>query len=113
MGEQFSEPAPNVIESTEGFSVKVLGRTGLRYTEGARFVAVDSEVLAKPRAIVMYKPSIRLWEGSEPGEVDAGDRDRIADNIKRAFEACGYALEVLGQFDWSSVAVRPPNERKG
>jgi hypothetical protein len=42
MGEQFSEPAANVIESTEGFSVKVLGRTGMRYTEGTRSVWIDS-----------------------------------------------------------------------
>src|SRR5262249_28259654 len=39
MDEWFSEPEPNVIESsTEGFTVKVLGRTGMRYTEGNRSV---------------------------------------------------------------------------
>jgi hypothetical protein len=46
MEEHFSEPEPNVIESSTGFSVRVLGRTGMRYTEGERSVWIDSEVLA-------------------------------------------------------------------
>jgi hypothetical protein len=111
MDEQFSEPEPNVIESSEGFSVEVLGQTGLRYTEGVRSVWIDSEVLAKPKAIALAKKAIRFWEGSAPGEVSAKDRDRIANNIKRAFEACGYELQVHEPFDWGSVALRPPNER--
>lgn len=111
MDEQFSEPEPNVIESTNGFSIKVLGQTGLRYTEGAQSVWIDSEVLAKPRAITMAKGTIRFWEGPQPGEVSSADTDRIASNIKRAFEACGYELQVQEPFDWDSVALRPPNER--
>jgi hypothetical protein len=111
MEERFSEPEPNVIESTSGFSVRVLGQTGLRYSEGERSVWIDSEVLAKPRAITMSKKTIRFWEGPEPGEVSAEDRERIANNIKRAFEACGYELQVQEPFDWTSVALRPPNER--
>jgi hypothetical protein len=111
VSEEFSEPEPNVIESTEGFSVKVLGQTGLRYTEGTRSVWIDSEVLAKPRTIAMSKKTIRFWEGPEPGEVSEKDRDRIANNIKRAFEACGYELQVHEPFDWTSVALRPPDER--
>ena len=111
MEERFSEPTPNVIESTEGFSVKVLGRTGMRYTEGARSIWIDSEVLAKDRAIAMFQESIRFWEGLDPGEVSAEERNRIANNVKRAFEACGYELEVHGPFDWASVAMRPTDER--
>jgi hypothetical protein len=111
MDEQFSEPEPNVIESTRGFSVRVLGRTGLRYAEGTRSVWIDSEVLAKPRAIAMFEASIRTWEGQEPEEISGNDRDRIADNVKRAFEACGYELQVQQPFDWADVALRPPDER--
>jgi predicted NAD/FAD-binding protein len=109
--EHFSEPEPNVIESSAGFSVRVLGRTGLCYAEGPRSVWIDSEVLAKPRAIAMFKESIRVWEGPAPAQVTALERDQIADNIKRAFEACGYELQVQGPFDWSSVALRSPNKR--
>jgi len=112
MSEQFSEPEPNVIESSEGFAVRVLGRTGMRYFEGARSVWIDSEVLAKPRAIALAKTSIRFWEGSDPDEVSEEDRERIVNNIQRAFEACGYELQVHGPFDWDSVALRPPGERR-
>jgi hypothetical protein len=95
VAERITEPQPNVIESSAGFSVRVLGRTGLRYQEGARSVRIDSEVggTSTP-AIVMYKDSIKYWEGCDPDKVSDADRDRIADNIKRAFEACGHELQV-------------------
>ncbi len=108
--EHFSEPEPNVIESSTGFSVRVLGRTGMQYTEGERSVWIDSEVLATPRAIAMFKETIRAWEGPDPGAVSATERDRIAGNIKRAFDACGYDLHVQEPFDWDSVALRPPHQ---
>ena len=94
MEERITEPQPNVIESSAGFSVSVLGRVGLRYQEGDRSVRINSEVLAAPRGIVMLKDSIKYWEGPNPGKVSDADRDRIVSNVKRAFEACGYELEV-------------------
>jgi hypothetical protein len=97
--EWFSEPEPNVIESTSGFSVRVLGRTGMRYTEGGRSVRIDSEVLHKPGAIALFKDSIKEWEGDN-APMSEDDRDRIAQNIKRAFEFCGYELEVQEPFHW-------------
>jgi hypothetical protein len=101
MKESFSEPEANVIESSAGFSVRVLGRTGLRYMEGRRSVCIDSEALAKPGAIALFKDSIRAWEGPDGSEqLSDEDRDRIAKNIKRAFDSCGYELEVHTDFDW-------------
>lgn len=111
MDEWFSEPEPNLIQSSAGFSVKVLGRTGMRYMEGGRSVWIDSEVLGKPGAIALFKDSIKTWEGDSPEQMSDADRDRIAENIKRAFEFCGYELQVHEPFDWSSVALRPPDER--
>jgi hypothetical protein len=101
--ESFSEPEPNVIESTAGFSVLVLGRTGLRYTEGQQSVWIDSEVLAKPgpRAIALFKDRIDTRDSvNGPVPVSDTDRDRIAENVKRAFEARGYQLQVHADFDW-------------
>jgi hypothetical protein len=100
MEERFTEPEPNVIESSAGFSVRVLGRTGLQYIEGDRSIQIDSEVLARPGAIALFRDSIRTWDSPRPEQVDATDRDRIAGNIKRAFESCGYELEVHADFDW-------------
>ena len=103
MEERFSEPVPNMIESSAGYSVRVLGRTGLRYTEGDRSAWIDSEVLAKPgvHAIALFKDSIGSWESPHDHEdLNDADRDRIAANIKRAFETCGYELQVHTDFDW-------------
>ena len=103
MAESFSEPEPNVIESTAGFSVRVLARTGLRYTEGQQSVWIDSEVLAKPGpgAIALFRDRIDIWDSlNDPVPVSDADRDRITENVKRAFEARGYELQVHADFDW-------------
>jgi hypothetical protein len=106
--EEFTEPEPNVIMSSAGFSVRVLGRTGMRYIEGERSVWVDSEMLAEPASVVMNPASMRAWEGPDPAPVGNADRERVTANIKRAFDACGYKLEVSEPFDWDSVALRRP-----
>lgn len=110
MVEKFTEPEANVIESSKGFSIRVLGRTGMRYTRGERSIWIDSEVLARPKAIAMAKGSIRFWEGDDPGEVTMVERDEVTDDIKRAFDACGYELEIHEPFDWDSVALRRPRK---
>jgi hypothetical protein len=112
VGEQFTQPEPNVIQSTNGFSVKVLGRTGMRYTEGKRSVWIDSEILAtESPAIALHTESIRVWEGPEPLVIDAQEKVRIVEDIRRSFAAFGYVLEVQGPFDWSTVALRPPRKQ--
>jgi len=97
MDDWCSEPEPNLIESSGGFAVRVLGRTGMRYVEGGRSLRVDSEVLGKPGAIAVFKDSIKTWDGCRE-QVSAADRDRIAENIQRAFEFCGYEIEVHSDF---------------
>lgn len=92
--ERFLEPQPNLIESTAGFTVRILGRTGMRYSEGGRSVWIDSEVLAKPRAIFIWTSSVTGWEApydSEP--MSERERQRIIGNVRRAFEGCGYELQ--------------------
>jgi Immunity protein 74 len=102
MEEHFSEPEPNVIESSTGFTVSVLGLTGMRYVEGDRSVRIDSEVLARPGAIAMFKDRMKGWEPpNDSAEITEADRERITSNIKRAFDACEYDLEVQPDRDWS------------
>jgi hypothetical protein len=69
MDETFIEPEANVIRSTAGFSIRVLGRTGMRYDEGGRFVRIDSEVLSEPVSVVLFKDSIRFWDGEDPDRI--------------------------------------------
>jgi hypothetical protein len=51
----------------------------------------------------MFKGSMKVWENpTNPEPVTDEDRARIANNIKRAFESCGYGLEIHDDFDWGA-----------
>ena len=82
----FKEPRVNVIESDEGFSVEVLGRTGLLYTDGSKSIHIDSEVL-NARAIAIIEKSIRAWNPPNENEtIEDNKLNEIIANIKRAFD---------------------------
>jgi hypothetical protein len=90
----FYSPSPNLFESDEGFSVEVLGRTGLRYRENGKSAFVDSEVMATAEMVV-WKQSIRKWDPPHETEViDDKGRERILSNILRAFRALGHEIDV-------------------
>ena len=89
----FSYDNPNLIVSDEGFSVQVLGRTGLRYQQGERWLCVDSEVLAGPHGLVIYPSSVKSWEPVHQ-PVSDGDKNTIVANIQRAFAFRGFEIEV-------------------
>lgn len=92
----FSIPRVNVVASDEGFSVEVLGRTGIEYREGARSVFVDSEVLAVGKGIAVFSDSIKNWQ--PPHECDgitANERMRILENIRRAMEFRNQPVQIL------------------
>lgn len=91
----FSIPRVNVIESDEGFSVEVLGRTGLRYTEGERTLFVDSEVLMGPSGLAVFSDSISRWESPEDQEISDEEKRRILDNIRRAFRFRGLEIKSI------------------
>jgi hypothetical protein len=92
----FSVPRVNVVASDEGFSVEVLGRTGIEYREGGRSAFVDSEVLAVGHGIAVFKDSIRAWRPPhDHEEMTAGDKQRIIENVRRAIEFQQGPVEVL------------------
>ena len=92
----FEIPRANVIQSDEGFSVEVLGRTGLLYTEGPKSLDIDSEVLAGPSGLVLYTDSIRSWNPPHDNEtIDKSKRDAIVENVRRAFRFRGLEIEIL------------------
>jgi len=57
----FIIPRTNVIESDEGFSIEVLGRTGMMYGKHGKTLFIDSEVLAPGKGIAIFSDSIRDW----------------------------------------------------
>jgi hypothetical protein len=91
----FREPRVNVIESDQGYSVEVLGRVGLKYTEGDKSLTVDSEVLMGSSGMVVYKSSIRRWDPPHSGQaIDKSTKERITNNIRAAFRFKGYEIEI-------------------
>jgi hypothetical protein len=99
MSEQFRVPKVNVIESSEGFTVEVLGRTGLRYTKVGRDLFVDSEVLAADFGLLVIANSIQNW-GPPPRSssiMEQVDRVRIIENIQRAFASQGENVQIQPQ----------------
>jgi len=91
---EFSEPEVNVVQHTSGFSVKVLGRTGILYREHDRSMKVDSEVLAA-RGIALYTKSIRAWDPPyQDIPVTADDKSRIVSNIVSAIGYLGGFVVV-------------------
>ena len=93
---EFTVPGPNRYESSRGFSVEVLGRTGLRYVEDERTLFVDSEILAAPAGMLIYRDSIKSWDASDEVEpLSEEARQRIIDNIRAALGSQGIAVDVI------------------
>lgn len=91
----FFTPRVNVIESDEGFSVEVLGPEYVLYVEGPRSVHIDSEYLMGPRGLVIYPSSIKRWDAPHSTDViDKATRERIVENIRRAFRFSGHEIAV-------------------
>jgi hypothetical protein len=85
----FSKPQPNTVQSDEGFSVRVLGMVGLRYTQDDKTLFVDSEVLL-PHKIMVAFSGINKWDSGEL--IDESTRNKIIYNINRAFEWRGTTV---------------------
>lgn len=91
-----SSPRPNLYVSSNGFSVEVLGHTGLCYQEGERKMFIDAEVLLGPEGIGVYRSSIRRWEPPhDTNPIDDAERNRILENIREVFRAQGFEIAVI------------------
>jgi Immunity protein 74 len=92
----FTIPRINVVASDEGFSVEVLGRTGIEYREGSKSAFVDSEVLVTGHGIAVFKDSIKRWRPPHDKElISTEERRRILDNIRRAIAFHNEPVQIL------------------
>jgi len=92
----FSVPSPNLYVCSDGYTVEVLGRTGLAYREEGRCMFVDSEVLAPPAGILVYQDTIRDWQPPHQEHLlSDGERSRILENILKALGSQGIGVQVL------------------
>ena len=92
----FKIPRVNVIESDHGFSVEVLGRTGLRYTEHDKSMKINSEALAGPSGLALYSDSIKQWDAPHEKEnIDEEKKRKIIENIREAFLFRDIEIQIL------------------
>jgi len=91
----FTSSRANLYESFDGFSVEMLGRTGLCHREAGRQMFVDSEVVTGPSAIAVYKDTIQKWDPAYNNvPITDSDRGRILNNIREAFRSQGFEIDV-------------------
>lgn len=88
----FRVPRMNVIES-ENFSVETLSPWLLRYTEGARWIDIDSERTQDPGSAIQ-EDSIACWM-PDGRPVTRPERLMVLNNVKAAFAWRGLRLDVL------------------
>jgi hypothetical protein len=96
VGHRFSYPRPNLIVSSDGFSVEVRGRDTLRYVEADKKVDLFAEQLGGDEpAIIVRRGDVRAWQTSQ-GEspVSDAERLRILANIRDAFSWKGWKFLV-------------------
>lgn len=91
-----TSPRANFYQSDAGFTVEVLGQTGLRYAEGERQMFIDSEVLTGPTGMMVYRSSIERWSPPHSDEpIDEKKRDQVVENVKEVFRAQGFNIDVI------------------
>ena len=83
-------------QSPAHVGITLLGRTGLRYTEDDRSMFVDSEMLARPNGIVVYRESISRWDPPHESQtLSEGDRERVLASIVAALRLQGFDVDVI------------------
>jgi hypothetical protein len=91
----FTIPRVNVIESDEGYSVEVLGQTGLKFINNNETYFIDSEVLAGPAGMVIYKRGIRKWDEKKKTITDEELLGNIVNKIIAAFKFRDLNIQVI------------------
>jgi hypothetical protein len=91
-----TSPRVNLVESDSGFSVEVLGRTGIKYREGAKVLFVDSEVLVTGKGIMVVAKSIEHWDPPDDAELIGPEKKAIIlNNIKDAIGFWNEPVEIV------------------
>jgi hypothetical protein len=88
----FIIPKANVIESDEGFSLEVLGMTGLRYIQNGKSLHINSELSVAPHDMMIFAADIKKWDSGEP--IDENTKGIIIDNVLRAFSWKGIHPDI-------------------
>ena len=87
----------NFYVSSKGFSVEILGWTGLMYCEADREMFINSERQVGGRIFTeIYAGYMSQWKPPHDSEpVTNEDRTRIIENIRELFKDLGYEIDVV------------------
>lgn len=89
-------PRPNFYLSSGGFSVEILGRTGIAYCQKGRRMFIDSEVLMPPAGLLIYRDSIVGWQAPHSADtLEEAEREQIVRNIVDALGSQGVEVQVI------------------
>jgi hypothetical protein len=89
---------PNTFQSDDASSVVMVDRDHLRYREADRSLLIFQELMADPHLVGLDRESMRAWEAPHQRDfLSDADKDRIIDNVRRAFATRGYEVEVLNE----------------
>ena len=92
----FSEPRRNFIQSDEGFSVQVIGRSSIRYEDGDGPIIISSEfLLGEPSIRILLCAAVRLEATGSNELLPMARRRAIGENIRRAFASTGHDADVV------------------
>jgi hypothetical protein len=85
VNESFSRSWRGWIRSSEGYSVRLLGRSKLTYADGDGELQISAEAMAKPWSdIVVYTSTI-------PNTAER-PRTQVVEHLRRAFAFAGWNL---------------------
>lgn len=82
----FRKLSPNTIQNDSGSSLQILGRTGIRVDVDGQTYTIDSEMLASPMSIVLYRNSISPEAGASV--------DMIFEFACNALQWAGFTVET-------------------
>ena len=95
-------PRVNVIESDTGFSIEMLGRTGMEYRESGKMMMIESEILMTDvPTVAIWKDHIRAWQSPH-------DKEPISEAIRTEI-----LKRICGALKWRNMRVEIHSQATG
>lgn len=87
MSESFKKSWRGWIRSSEGYGIRMLGRTGIDYRDDRGQLRIDAEAMSSPwNEVVVYSSSVP--------DTPQRSRSEVLDRLSRAFEFAGWKLTM-------------------
>jgi len=90
--ESFSIPSVNVIQSSFGYTVEILGRHSILYKEDELSLEFYTELATGETLLILYKDH---WKSLNTHQPDKDVIQRITDNIREAFLFRGIEIGIV------------------